>query len=170
MKISEIPEYRDRKKVLTCGENIALTTAAKKMSDAGYGAVVVVKAGKVAGIVTERDLLNKVVAAGKDYKKMKVKDVMTKDVNVAHEDDSITDSLRRMSQGRYRHMPVVDEKDKLIGMVSQGDFVAITWSDIYDRFKSKSTAQFFNYTQLWMMVIVVLAYVTLAPLIIKILN
>jgi len=167
MKISDIPEYHDRREILTMSENVSVYEASKKMKSLGFGAVVITDHSKVTGIFTERDVLNKVVAEGEDYKKLKLKDVMTKQVRVAMETDSISDSLRRMSQGRFRHLPIVDENESLIGMVSQGDFVAITWPQILDRFKSKTQSQFLNHTQLWMMVIVILAYFTIAPLLFK---
>lgn len=71
------------------------------------------------------------------------------------------DSLRRMSNGRFRHMPIIDEKDNVKGMISQGDFVAVTWSQLFSKFKQLSKASFLSYTQLWMLVIGILAYITL---------
>jgi hypothetical protein len=61
-------------------------------------------------------------------------------------------------------MPIDDEKNNVTGFISQGDFVAITWHEIFQRLKTKTQSDFINYTQLWMMVAVILVWLTLIPL------
>lgn len=58
---------------------------------------------------------------------------MSTKLKTAKIDDDVSSCLRRMSQGRFRHMPVVDEKGNLQGLLSQGDFVAFTMSDAIHR-------------------------------------
>jgi len=142
IKIKDMPEFRDRADVLTVSETAKLSTAVEAMVNAGYGSIIVTKGGKgekIMGIVTERDLMNKVLFKKMDYKKLSVSDVMTSRVQTANEDDSITDCLRRMSNGRFRHMPVIDDKGKLLGMMSQGDFVAYTWPEVWNRVKEHAS-------------------------------
>jgi len=141
IKIKDMPEFRDRAEVLTMPEDTKLSTAVEAMVDAGYGSVIVTKgkADKIAGIVTERDLMNKVLFNNMDYKKLKLKDVMTVRVQTANENDSVTDCLRRMSNGRFRHMPITNDKGKLLGMMSQGDFVAYTWPEVWNRVKEHAS-------------------------------
>ena len=165
MKISDMPRYTERKSILTLSADSSVFDAVKKMKSREFGAALVTEGDKVLGIFTERDLLNRVVAAERDAKTTKVTDVMTKDIKVAREDDTVVDSLGRMSNGRFRHLPVVDKDDNLTGFVSQGDFVAMTWPLIFDQAKHRAGKQFFKHTQLWMMVIIILAYIFIAPII-----
>lgn len=142
IQIKDMPEFRDRAEVLTITESAKLSTAVEQMVNAGYGSIIVTKGtkgDKIAGIVTERDLMNKVLFKNMDYKKLKVSDVMTARVQTANENDSVTDCLRRMSNGRFRHLPVVNDSGKLLGMMSQGDFVAYTWPEIWARVKEHAS-------------------------------
>ncbi|MFK7840489.1 MAG: CBS domain-containing protein [Bdellovibrionales bacterium] len=66
---------------------------------------------------------------------------MTTNVKTAEVDDRVANCLHRMSQGRFRHLPIVDEKKKVLGMLSQGDFVAFTMSDVLSRFTKTSKAE-----------------------------
>ncbi len=140
MKISDIPEFRDKSEVLTFDESTPVRDAIKTMAEKNYGAVLVTKKDMLSGIFTERDLLKKIAAEGKDIGKLQLKDVMTPDPNTASIEDAVTDCMRRMSQGRFRHMPVVDDKGKILGLLSQGDFVAFTMSDIMARFSISAKA------------------------------
>lgn len=129
MRILDMPEFKDKSKVLTFEKNTPICEAIDAMAQKNYGAVLVTENEKLTGIFTERDLLRKVGAGRLDLEKTKLADVMTTELKVARTDDQVADCLRRMSQGRFRHMPVVDDKGDLKGMLSQGDFVAYTMSD-----------------------------------------
>ena len=94
------------------------------MTERRVGAVAVLEGTRLAGIVSERDIMGRVVARGLDPDKTKVKDVMTKDLVVAHVPDSHEDGLRTMKQAGCRHLPVV-EGDRLVGMVSQRDLLQV---------------------------------------------
>ena len=98
--------------------------AAKRMNDLRIGAVVVVErdndGGTVAGILTERDILTRVVAAGRDPSKTRVADVMTDRVIACTPDSSLAEVRKVVREKRIRHVPVVDEQ-RLVGMVSIGD-------------------------------------------------
>jgi CBS domain-containing protein len=161
MKITEIPEFKDKKELLILKSTETVEAAAKQMTKYNYGATVVVDNNKLSGIFTERDLLVKVVAEGKDYKSAVIADFMTKNVKTANLDDDVYDSMRRMTQGRFRHLPIVDDKGVVIGMVSQGDFVAITWSQLFQQFKSHTKMSFSSNTQIWMFIILILTYIAL---------
>ena len=158
MKINDIPEFRDRKHVLTLGPETLVLDAVKEMVAKNYGSAVIVEGKKIAGMFTERDLLKKVVAQGKDPAKTTVKDVMTIDVKVATIDDDIVDCMRRMSQGRSRHLPIVDKKGELLGLLSQGDFATLTWGHLYSHFKNFAKINFSINTQIWMLIIAFVVY------------
>jgi len=134
MKIKDKPEYKSKPKPLTAKPSDQLMDAISAMSDKNFGSIVVVDSKEqVKGILTERDLMNRVLAKGVDPKKVKVSDVMTTEVRVASADDNLVDWLRIMSNERFRHLPVVDEDGKLVSLMSQGDFVSYTWPDLVDR-------------------------------------
>lgn len=158
MRIIDIPEYKDKKQLLMLDKETALLDAAKTMKKMNYGAVIVTDKKKLCGIFTERDLLMKVVAEGRDIKTLKLSDIMSTKVQTANVNDEVYDCMRRMTEGRFRHLPIVNDEGAVSGMVSQGDFVAITWGQLIGQFTKKAKTSFFSYTQLWMLVIGALAY------------
>jgi CBS domain-containing protein len=87
------------------------------MQARGVGCVVVTEHGKPAGIVTERDILTKVLAAGLSLQ-TPIADVMTSPPEVIEEGCSVATVIRGMHQGGFRHMPVIDDAGKLRGVVS----------------------------------------------------
>lgn len=160
MHIIDIPGYKNRKQLLTLDKSTLLIDAAHKMKELNYGAVIVTENNKLCGIFTERDLLMKVVAEGRELKGLKLEDVMTNSVKTAHENDEIYDSMRRMSEGRFRHLPIVNDAGQATGMISQGDFVAVTWQELFQQLKTKTAISFLSYTQLWILIICILIYST----------
>jgi len=108
--------------VVTVGPDATVRDAARRMNEHRIGCLVVTNAdGRIAGIFTERDVLSRIVAEGKDPGTVRVGDVMTKDVLVCRP-DTTTDELRAlMREKRIRHVPVVDPDGELVGIVSIGD-------------------------------------------------
>jgi CBS domain-containing protein len=81
------------------------------------GCLLVVRDGKLAGIFTERDLLTRVLAPGKPFTAA-VGDVMTADPVTVQPKDPIRVAVKRMQAGGYRHLPVVDEESRPVGVLS----------------------------------------------------
>ena len=79
--------------------------------------------GKLAGIFTERDLLNKVAGQRLEWKKERVADYMTSDPETLRPDDRIAWALNLMHMGGYRHVPLTDEAGRPVGVVSVKDIV-----------------------------------------------
>lgn len=158
MRIIDIPEFKDKTDVLTMLETANLMDVVVKMAERNVGSVVVVRDSKVVGIFTERDLLTKVVGKRKKAEDLALADVMTKNPKTASLNDTVADSMRRMSQGHFRHLPVIDDKKNLIGIISQGDFVAYTWYDIFTKITNQTKRSFLSNTQVWMLVLGPLAY------------
>ena len=102
--------------------------AARYMTERRVGAVSVLEGTRLVGILSERDIMSRVVARELDPDKTKVREVMSKDLVVAHGGDSHEDGLRRMKQAGCRHLPVVDE-DRLVGMVAQRDLLQVDLSE-----------------------------------------
>jgi CBS domain-containing protein len=96
--------------------------AARIMLEQDIGAVPVVEDGVLRGIVTDRDLVLRVVAAGLDPNATKVEEVATADLHFAAPNETLDEALTRMSTWRIRRLPVV-ESDKLVGMLAQADVV-----------------------------------------------
>ena len=100
-----------------------LKTAAELLSEHHIGAVVICGAGgRLAGILSERDIVRAVSKHGAAALALSVGQVMTRNVTTCTEDDNIASIMERMTAGKFRHMPVV-AKDKLIGLISIGDVV-----------------------------------------------
>jgi len=84
------------------------------------GSIIVKDAEKVVGVFTERDVLTRIVAAGRDPKTTPVSEVMTADFLSIKKDTSVEDAMQMMSDKRVRHLPVFDDQ-QLLGLISIGD-------------------------------------------------
>lgn len=126
MKIAEMLEFQNRGQVLSCAPNDFVYNAVVSMAQKNFGALAVTEDDKLVGIFTERDLLTRVVGQGRDVESTKISDVMSKNIETASIHDSVTLCMGRMDHGRFRHIPVVDDKGALIGMLSQRDFLGHT--------------------------------------------
>jgi CBS domain-containing protein len=139
MKIKDRPEYKTKAPTFTLAGEAFVSVAVKTMAEKNYGSVVIVDgAMKVKGIVTERDLLRRLLNDKLNPDTTKLSDIMTRDVKCANADDDMIDWLRQMSNERFRHVPVVDADGTLITMMSQGDFVSYTWPDLLYQIKEKT--------------------------------
>lgn len=151
MKIKERLEFATKPPVVTFRSEEKVTVAIESMAQRNIGSVVIVDDNmKVHGIVTERDLVRRLLGEKRDLDSTKLSDIMTTDPRTAHEDDDVVDLLRLMSNERFRHLPIVDESGRLISILSQGDFVAYTWPELLllVRKKAKETLRPNMYTLL----------------------
>jgi CBS domain-containing protein len=100
-----------------------------EMCRAKIGALLVFDGGgKAAGILSERDLLVRVLLGHRDPAETTVEDVMTRKVFCIDVDESVSEAMGAMTRGRYRHLPVTAE-GKVVGMVSIGDLVRAVSGD-----------------------------------------
>jgi CBS domain-containing protein len=109
--------------VVTVGPEVTVIEAARVMNDRRVGSLLVIEDEAVAGIMTEKDVVYRVVAAGKDPASVKVREVMTSSVICIQPDRPMEEIEAIMRQERVRHVPVVDGK-ALLGMLSIGDVTA----------------------------------------------
>ena len=107
--------------VLSIGVKASVFDAAMLMNEHRIGGLVVLHSAKVEGIITERDVLRRVVAQRLDPAQVTVKDVMTKEVCVCKGETTIEEARNIFKSQRIRHLPVVDDHDRLVGLVSIGD-------------------------------------------------
>lgn len=102
--------------------------AARYMTDRRVGAVSVLEGTRLVGILSERDVMGRVVALQLDPERTRVSEVMTRDLVVAQSEDSHEEGVRKMKQAGCRHLPVVDG-ERLLGMVSLRDLLQIDLSE-----------------------------------------
>ena len=99
MKIYDRPEFKSKKPPLTFKESDSVMSAVKAMSKDNFGSVVILNIkGKVSGIVTERDLMRKLLNNSMNPKSTKLSKIMTSPVKVADKDDNLVNWLRQMSK------------------------------------------------------------------------
>lgn len=109
------------KEVITCDEQATVIEAARMMKRNHIGAIMVVEQdSKLIGIFTERDALFRVIAEGRDLRTTRVGEVMTRNPDSIHPDKQFADALQAMHQGRFRHVPVV-ENGRAVGLVGASD-------------------------------------------------
>jgi len=97
--------------------------AAKIMHEKHIGSVLVLDGDNIVGIFTERDLMNRIVAEGKDPAATAVKTVMTERITCCTPESTLDACRTAMSTNKIRHVPVVNE-GKLVGIISSGDILA----------------------------------------------
>ena len=102
-------------------ENDTIRDAARIMAKQDTGVVPVVNGKKVVGLITDRDIVIRVIAEGKDCGSAKSSDAMSKGVKTIREDASVDDALKLMSSSQVRRIPVVNGSDELVGILSMGD-------------------------------------------------
>ena len=109
--------------IVTIGPSAKLADVAALMAKERIGAVVVLdEDAHIAGIVSERDITRGLADHGADVLTMSADQVMTAEVITCRPDDGIDKLMRKMTAGRFRHLPVMD-KGKMVGIVSIGDIV-----------------------------------------------
>ncbi len=106
--------------VVIANENDTASDLSKLMAQNNIGAVVIMKKEKLIGIVSERDIVRRVVAVGLNPDKLRVKDFMTKDVVTVDFKKGLDHIYRTLCQAKFRHLPIMNG-NKLVGIASQRD-------------------------------------------------
>ena len=129
MNVATILKQKGRG-VFTTTSDKSLLDIAKLLAQHGVGCIVIVgDDDKIAGIVSERDLMRAIGQGGPKVLEQAVSDFMTKTVVTAREADTINRLMAEMTTRRFRHMPVV-RRGRLVGLVSIGDLVKIQIAEI----------------------------------------
>ena len=105
-------------------EKDSVRDVARIMKDSDTGVVPVVEGKKVIGLITDRDIVVRGIAEGKDMTNASVTDVMTRGAQTVQEDASVEEVLNLMSSSEIRRMPVVNSSQELVGIVSIGDIAS----------------------------------------------
>jgi len=119
-----IGQKNNRNKLISVSDNATVYDAVKKMSENGVGATVIFdKYGELDGIFTERDYLYRLILEGRLSKETNITKVMSKVISLAYPDDDLERCSRIMARQNKRHLPVVSDYGKLVGMISSKDIV-----------------------------------------------
>ncbi|MFO7576826.1 MAG: putative nucleotidyltransferase substrate binding domain-containing protein [Pelovirga sp.] len=114
------------RQLITCNINDSVWSATQLMRERKISSLIACDtSGKPVGIMTDRDLRNKVVADALDPKRLKVSAIMTSPVISVRENDTLFEVLYRMSRYRIHRIGVVDDKDTLVGFINESDIIRL---------------------------------------------
>lgn len=130
MRRTIVPNLVNNQTVHVIHEEETVLQAAQIMQENNIGAVIVLnKAGKMAGILTERDITQKIVAEGADPRTTPAQAIMTRNPITVLPSDTIQTALNKMQSINCRHLPVV-ENDEVVGIVSMKDVYRCVTSEL----------------------------------------
>jgi CBS domain-containing protein len=100
---------------------MSLPEVAARMRDQDIGAVPVGEKDRLIGMVTDRDIAIRAFDSGRDPAKLKARDIMSKGIVYCRDSEELDDAVRLMENKQIRRLPVLDEKKRMVGMLSLGD-------------------------------------------------
>ena len=112
--------FEKHEMVHAVGPDTSVTECVRAMTAERIGALVVMEGGKLTGIFTERDALNKVLATGRDPVRTKVSEVMTREPCCIPPTTTVGEAMALVTRRRFRHLPIV-ENGKVLAVISSGD-------------------------------------------------
>jgi CBS domain-containing protein len=133
MKVSVILQSKGSTEVATIAPNATVSDAVKELSRRRIGALVVPSGGEgsgIAGIISERDIVSRLGEEGPGVLARSVAELMTSDVETCTADDTAFHLLGRMTERRFRHMPVIGPDGRMAGILSIGDVVKARLEEI----------------------------------------
>ena len=158
-RLIDRPEFKTKPQPITFLAKDMVSKAIEVMAEKNYGSVVIIDSkDKVVGIVTERDIVKKLVRNNMSPKTTKLEVIMTPNPRVANENDDVLDWLRIMSNDRFRRLPVVDEEGKIKVIFTQGDFVSYTWPDLLYQASQMTKATLTKHFNLSSILIMIMIY------------
>ena len=119
---ANVLKSKELQSVHTITPEASVFDAIKLMADKNIGALVVIEAEQVAGIITERDYARKIVLMSRSSKQTPVREIMTSAVMYVSPDQTSEECMVLMTENRLRHLPVIDG-GRLLGIISIGDLV-----------------------------------------------
>jgi len=109
--------------VITVDADKSVQDSAKLLRKTKVGCLIVTKKGKAEGIVTERDIVYKVTSEGKVSSAVKIGTIMSKPLRVISASESIQSAALALKENKVKRLPVIDKKEKLVGIITEGDLV-----------------------------------------------
>ena len=101
-----------------------VSEAAELMESEDIGSLPILDGEHLAGMVTDRDIVIRAIAKGKDPRGMPVREVASRELVTVHANDDLSDALKLMATQQVRRLPVVDEDNRLVGVLAQADVAA----------------------------------------------
>jgi CBS domain-containing protein len=98
-----------------------VSQAAELMEAEDIGSIPVLDGEQLAGMITDRDIVVRAVAKGKDPRGMPVREISTREIVTVGPDDDLSEALKLMATNQVRRLPVVDDENRLVGVVAQAD-------------------------------------------------
>lgn len=126
--LKKLLEERPARAPLSVSPDDMVFSALELMAKHDIGAVLAMRDGLLAGILSERDYARKVILLGKSSRETKVQEIMTEKVLYALPTQTVDEAMAMMTEKHIRHLPVLDADKRVIGMVSIGDLVKETIS------------------------------------------
>jgi len=108
----------------------SLKVLAEKMREHDIGAIPIGDNDRLVGMVTDRDIVIRGLTSGKDTSTMTARDVMTKGIVYCRDEEDVEDAVRVMEQKKIRRLPVLNEKKRMVGLLSLGDVSHATSHEI----------------------------------------
>jgi CBS-domain-containing membrane protein len=111
--------------VFTLSEDKTVFEASKLLRKTSVGSIIVTHKGKAKGIVTERDIIYKVISEGKNPKKVKLKEIMSYPLKTIKASDTIEEAANALRKNKIKRLPVLDSKNQLIGIITETDLLRV---------------------------------------------
>ena len=119
-KVHEV--MTDRPRAVT--PETTVSEAAQLMKSDDIGSLPILEGEQLTGMVTDRDIVIRAIAEGKDPRGMPVREVASRELVTVHAEDDLSDALKLMAREQVRRLPVVDENNRLVGILAQADIAA----------------------------------------------
>ncbi len=127
------------KNVISVTREASIMEVAKLMEKYNVGSIVVADKRKAEGIITERDIVRKLIGTGKDSAKAKASDAMSSPLKVITAEASIETAAKAMREYRIKRLPVISGKNELVGLISEGDIMRV-FPSIVDLLEERAAA------------------------------
>lgn len=130
MRVEDVSGVTSRK-VITVAPNDTIADAVDLLKEFAIGAVVVSSDNKsIAGIISERDVVRHLSREQEGTLRLKVEDLMTRNVSTCQLGDGLDETMAVMTAGKFRHMPIVTSANELCGIISLGDLVDVKLNEL----------------------------------------
>jgi CBS domain-containing protein len=137
-----VPDIVSNQSISTVQATMTVRDAARDMAAKRIGALMITDQGRLQGIFTERDVMTKVVAAGRDPDTTTLADVMTRDPDTVRPDSLALKALEMMRESGYRHLPVVEADGRIVGIVSIRDLYFAVKTDLEEDIQEREAFLF----------------------------
>lgn len=132
MLVNQILSMKASGEIFTVAPDASVADAARLLSERRIGAIVVSENGKVPlGILSERDIVRELGKRGAAVLDQPISELMTRKLMTCTTGEDALVILERMTQGRFRHLPVVDDAGEMVGFVSIGDAVSARLKELH---------------------------------------